>query len=72
MLGWGGLARLVNNPAEIKRIINVSQSAIRWDRTEVQMPWVDDYKKKLVTAEEAVSAIKSSDRIYISGNAATP
>jgi acyl-CoA hydrolase len=36
------------------------------------MPWVDDYKKKLVTAEEAVSAVKSHDRVYISGNAATP
>jgi acyl-CoA hydrolase len=36
------------------------------------MPWVDDYKKKLVTAEEAVSAVKSYDRVYISGNAATP
>ncbi len=36
------------------------------------MSWVDDYKKKLVTAEDAVSAIKSGDRVYISGNAATP
>jgi len=36
------------------------------------MPWVEDYKKKLVTAEEAVSVIKSYDRVYISGNAATP
>lgn len=36
------------------------------------MSWVDDYKKKLTTAEEAVSAIKSGDRVYISGNAATP
>ncbi|MGD8536689.1 MAG: acetyl-CoA hydrolase/transferase C-terminal domain-containing protein [Candidatus Aminicenantes bacterium] len=36
------------------------------------MSWVDDYKEKLVTAEEAVSVIKSSDRVYISGNAATP
>jgi 4-hydroxybutyrate CoA-transferase len=36
------------------------------------MPWVDDYKKKLVSAEEAVSAIKTDDRVYISGNAATP
>jgi len=36
------------------------------------MSWVDDYKKKLVTAEDAVSMIKSSDRVYISGNAATP
>jgi len=36
------------------------------------MSWVDDYKKKLVTAEEAVSDVKSGDRVYISGNAATP
>jgi 4-hydroxybutyrate CoA-transferase len=36
------------------------------------MSWVDDYKKKLVTAEDAVSVIKSGDRVYISGNAATP
>ncbi len=36
------------------------------------MSWVDDYKKKLVTAEEAVSGIRSGDCIYISGNAATP
>lgn len=36
------------------------------------MPWVEDYKKKIISAEEAVSAIKSNDRVYISGNAATP
>jgi 4-hydroxybutyrate CoA-transferase len=36
------------------------------------MSWVDDYKEKLMTAEEAVSVIKSGDRVYISGNAATP
>ena len=36
------------------------------------MSWVDDYKKKLVTAEEGVNEIKSRDRVYISGNAATP
>lgn len=36
------------------------------------MSWVDDYKKKLCTAEEAVSVVKSGDRVYISGNAATP
>jgi len=36
------------------------------------MSWVDDYKKKLVTAEEAVSVVNSGDRVYISGNAATP
>ncbi|MFB0565837.1 MAG: acetyl-CoA hydrolase/transferase family protein [Candidatus Aminicenantaceae bacterium] len=36
------------------------------------MSWVDDYKKKLVTAEKAVSEIKSHHRVYISGNTATP
>jgi 4-hydroxybutyrate CoA-transferase len=36
------------------------------------MSWVDDYKKKLVSAEEAMSVVKSRDRVYISGNAATP
>lgn len=36
------------------------------------MPWVSDYKKKLVSAEEAVAEIKSHNRVYISGNAATP
>lgn len=36
------------------------------------MSWIDDYKKKLVTAEEAVSGVKSGDCIYISGNAASP
>jgi len=36
------------------------------------MSWVDDYKKKLVTAEEAVDEINSHNRVYISGNAATP
>ena len=36
------------------------------------MKWVDEYKKKLVSAEEAVSDIKSGQRVYISGNASTP
>jgi 4-hydroxybutyrate CoA-transferase len=36
------------------------------------MSWFDDYKKKLCSIEEAVSAVKSNDRVYISGNAATP
>ena len=36
------------------------------------MSWVEDYKKKLVTAEEAVAEIKSQNRVYISGNSATP
>lgn len=36
------------------------------------MSWVDEYKKKLVSASEAMSVIKSNDRVFISGNAATP
>ncbi len=36
------------------------------------MSWIEDYKKKLVSAEEAVASIKSKNRVYISGNAATP
>lgn len=36
------------------------------------MPWVDEYKRKLATASEAMSIIKSNDRVFISGNAATP
>ncbi len=36
------------------------------------MSWFDHYKKKIVSAEAAVSDIKSGDRVYISGNAATP
>jgi len=36
------------------------------------MNWLDQYKKKVVSLEEAVSVIKSRDRIFISGNAATP
>jgi acyl-CoA hydrolase len=36
------------------------------------MSWVDDYKRKLVCAEEAVADVKIGDRVYISGNAATP
>ncbi len=36
------------------------------------MSWVDAYKKKLASPEEAVSVVKSGERVYISGNAATP
>lgn len=36
------------------------------------MNWVSKYKQKLSTPEEAVSHIKSEDKIFISGNAATP
>ncbi len=36
------------------------------------MNWLDQYKKKVVSLEEAVAVVKSGDRIFISGNAATP
>ncbi|HVN77616.1 MAG TPA: acetyl-CoA hydrolase/transferase C-terminal domain-containing protein [Terriglobia bacterium] len=36
------------------------------------MTWLNQYKQRLCTAEEAVSAVKCGDRIYISGNAAAP
>ncbi len=36
------------------------------------MSWLSEYKRKLCTPEEAVSVIQSGDRVYISGNAATP
>jgi len=36
------------------------------------MSWVYQYKDKLTGPEEAVSHVKSNDKIFISGNAATP
>ncbi len=36
------------------------------------MNWLADYRAKLRTAEEAVSVIKSGDRVYYGGNAAIP
>jgi 4-hydroxybutyrate CoA-transferase len=36
------------------------------------MNWIDQYKAKLSTVEEAVSSVKSGNKIFISGNAATP
>lgn len=36
------------------------------------MRWIEDYRSKLVKAEEAVALIKSGDKISISGNAAAP
>ncbi len=35
------------------------------------MSWIDQYRNKVVSAEVAAQSIKSHDRIYISGNAAT-
>ena len=34
--------------------------------------WQDDYKSKLVTADEAVTAIKSGDSVYVHSHAAAP
>ncbi len=36
------------------------------------MSWTDDYRNKRRSAEEAVGLIKSGDRVFTSGNAATP
>ncbi|MDZ7342239.1 MAG: 4-hydroxybutyrate CoA-transferase, partial [candidate division KSB1 bacterium] len=36
------------------------------------MKWMEDYKQKLTTAEDAIRIIESGNRIYISGNAAAP
>ncbi len=36
------------------------------------MNWLDQYKSKVVTVDEAVKEVKSNDRIFLSGNAATP
>jgi 4-hydroxybutyrate CoA-transferase len=36
------------------------------------MVWMNQYKQRLCTADEAVAGIKSGDWIYLSGNAASP
>ena len=36
------------------------------------MSWLDDIKKKKCPLEEAVSVVNTNDRVYVSGNAATP
>ena len=36
------------------------------------MTWIDGYKKKISSLEEAVSVVQSKNKIYVSGNAATP
>ncbi len=36
------------------------------------MSWFDSYKERCCSLEEAVSVVKSNERVYISGNAATP
>ena len=36
------------------------------------MNWADQYKNKVVSAEEAVSVVKSGDRIFLTGNCSVP
>ena len=36
------------------------------------MKWMENYRAKVTSAEEAVKVIKNGDRLYTSGNAATP
>jgi len=36
------------------------------------MSWTDQYKQKVVTASEAVKAVKSGDRIFLTGNCSVP
>jgi len=36
------------------------------------MKWVEQYKRKVVSAAEAVQAIKSHDRIFLTGNCSVP
>jgi 4-hydroxybutyrate CoA-transferase len=36
------------------------------------MRWVESYKNKMVTAEEAAKAINSGDRIFLTGNCSVP
>ncbi len=36
------------------------------------MSWIEKYKEKIITGEEAVNYVKSNNIIFLSGNAATP
>jgi 4-hydroxybutyrate CoA-transferase len=36
------------------------------------MPWVEQYHKKIVTADEAVQSIASRHRVFLTGNCSTP
>ncbi|MFO8036242.1 MAG: acetyl-CoA hydrolase/transferase C-terminal domain-containing protein [Anaerolineales bacterium] len=36
------------------------------------MSWTEQYSEKVVTAEEAVKAVKSGDRIFLTGNCSVP
>ena len=53
-------------------IENLNINNLILKKRELQMRLREDYKKKLTTKEDAVSIIESGNRIYVSGNAATP
>ena len=36
------------------------------------MTWTNQYKNKIVTAEEAVQVVKSGDRVFLTGNCSVP
>ena len=36
------------------------------------MNWIEDYRRKVTTAEEALSAVRSGDRIYVHEGCGTP
>jgi 4-hydroxybutyrate CoA-transferase len=36
------------------------------------MPWHDDYRRKCCSAQDAVRLINNGDRLFTSGNVATP
>ena len=36
------------------------------------MVWIEQYKNKIVSPEEAVGAVKSGDRIFLTGNCSVP
>ncbi len=36
------------------------------------MAWIDEYRRKRISAQQAVRVIKSGDRVFTRGNAATP
>ncbi|MEJ2448726.1 MAG: hypothetical protein P8Y37_12415, partial [Anaerolineales bacterium] len=36
------------------------------------MSWIEQYQSKVVSAAEAVKAVKSGDRIFLTGNCSVP
>lgn len=67
-------------PNELREAVKRAMEEIEKRRKEsfVSFPsakepaWMHDYRKKLCSADEAISLIKDGDNVYISANAATP